>query len=152
VSARRSFASAGRPYLCRLGTLEIQGRQRRNEISNLGTDNIEESPSLKYKRAFFVDWRAGDRLKRELLPKAHFFLDTNRSHAKARGWRLRASGHQDSRESALPRGALLRPRPVGRALDGRGMQPAEGRTESCLVFRLRSRRKQLASWVWRSAN
>jgi len=26
------------------------------------------------------------------------------------------------------------------------MQPAEGRAESCLVFRLRSRRKQLASW------
>jgi mannose-6-phosphate isomerase class I len=60
-----------------LARWEIQGRQRRNEISNFGTDNIEESPSLKYKRAFFVDWRAADRLKRELLPKAHFFLDTN---------------------------------------------------------------------------
>jgi hypothetical protein len=35
-----------------LARWEIQGRQRRNEISNLGTDNIEESPSLKYKRAF----------------------------------------------------------------------------------------------------
>ena len=65
-----------------LARWEIQGRQRRNEISNLGTDNIEESPSLKYKRAFFVDWRAADRLKRELLPKAHFFLDTNRSAPK----------------------------------------------------------------------
>src|SRR6201987_5854428 len=61
---------------------EIQGRQRRNEISNLGTDNFEESPSLKYKRAFFVDWRAADRLKRELLPKAHFLLDTNSSTPK----------------------------------------------------------------------
>src|ERR1700746_1004840 len=60
----------------------IQGRQRRNEISNLGADNIEESPSLKYKRAFFVDWRAADRLKRELLPKADFFLDTNSSTPK----------------------------------------------------------------------
>src|SRR5437667_2623084 len=56
---------------------EIQGRQRRNEISNLGADNIEESPGLKYKRAFFVDWRAADRLKRKLLQKADFFLDTN---------------------------------------------------------------------------
>ncbi len=65
-----------------LARWEIQGRQRRNEISNLGTDNIEESPSLKYKRAFFVDWRAADRLKRELLPKAHFFLDTNSSTPK----------------------------------------------------------------------
>jgi len=65
-----------------LARWEIQGRQRRNEISNLGADNIEESPSLKYKRAFFVDWRAADRLKRELLPKADFFLDTNNSTPK----------------------------------------------------------------------
>jgi len=65
-----------------LARWEIQGRQRRNEISNLGTDNIDESPSLKYKRAFFVDWRAADRLRRELLPKADFFLDTNNSTPK----------------------------------------------------------------------
>jgi mannose-6-phosphate isomerase class I len=65
-----------------LARWEIQGRQRRNEISNLGADNIEESPGLKYKRAFFVDWRAADRIKRELLPKAHFFLDTNSSTPK----------------------------------------------------------------------
>ena len=65
-----------------LARWEIQGRQRRNEIPNLGTDNFEESPSLKYKRAFFVDWRAADRLKRELLPKADFFLDTNSSTPK----------------------------------------------------------------------
>jgi mannose-6-phosphate isomerase class I len=65
-----------------LARWEIQGRQRRNEIPNLGTDNFEESPSLKYKRAFFVDWRAADRLKKELLPKANFFLDTNSSTPK----------------------------------------------------------------------
>jgi len=65
-----------------LARWEIQGRQRRNEVSNLGADNFEESPSLKYKRAFFVDWRAADRLKRELLPKADFFLDTNSSTPK----------------------------------------------------------------------
>jgi mannose-6-phosphate isomerase class I len=56
---------------------ELQGRQRRNEISNFGTDNLDESPSLKYKRAFFVDWRAADRLKKKLLPEIDFFLDTN---------------------------------------------------------------------------
>jgi mannose-6-phosphate isomerase class I len=61
---------------------EIQGRQRRDEIANLGSDNFGESPSLKYKRAFFVDWRAADRLKKQLLPKADFFLDTNRSTPK----------------------------------------------------------------------
>jgi len=56
---------------------EIQKRQRRNEVANFGTDNFNESPSLKYKRAFFVDWRAADRLKRELLPTIDFYLDTN---------------------------------------------------------------------------
>jgi mannose-6-phosphate isomerase class I len=65
-----------------LARWEIQGRQRRNEISNLGADNFEESASLKYKRAFFVDWRAADRLKKELLPKADFFLDTSSSRPK----------------------------------------------------------------------
>lgn len=56
---------------------EIQGRQRRDEIANLGSGNFSESPSLKYKRAFFVDWRAADRLKKKLLPQVDFFLDTN---------------------------------------------------------------------------
>ncbi|HEY2468641.1 MAG TPA: class I mannose-6-phosphate isomerase [Terracidiphilus sp.] len=56
---------------------EIQKRQRRNQISNLGTDNFEERPSLKYKRAFFVDWRAADRIKRSLLEKIDYLLDTN---------------------------------------------------------------------------
>jgi mannose-6-phosphate isomerase class I len=60
-----------------LARWEIQRRQRRNEISNLGTDNLDKSASLKYKRAFFVDWRTADRLKKQLLPKADFFLDTN---------------------------------------------------------------------------
>lgn len=60
-----------------LARWEIQRRQRRNEISNLGTDNLDESSSLKYKRAFFVDWRTSDRLKKQLLPTVDFFLDTN---------------------------------------------------------------------------
>jgi mannose-6-phosphate isomerase class I len=56
---------------------EIQTRQRNNEIANLGSENCEERASLKYKRAFFVDWRAADRLKKRLLPKINFLLDTN---------------------------------------------------------------------------
>jgi mannose-6-phosphate isomerase class I len=56
---------------------EIQRRQRRNESGNLGANNLEELPSLKYKRAFFVDWRAADRLKRELFARIDFLLDTN---------------------------------------------------------------------------
>ena len=61
---------------------EIQGRQRRNEIPNFGSNNSNQSPSLKYKRAFFVDWRAADRLKKQLLAKVDFFLDTNSSQPK----------------------------------------------------------------------
>ncbi len=61
-----------------LARWEIQTRQRNNEIPNLGAENHLERASLKYKRAFFVDWRAADRLKQRLLPRADFVLDTNR--------------------------------------------------------------------------
>ena len=60
-----------------LARWEIQLRQRRGEIANLGSDNFDEKASLKYKRAFFVDWRAADRLKKQVLPRADFLLDTN---------------------------------------------------------------------------
>jgi mannose-6-phosphate isomerase class I len=60
-----------------LARWEIQQRQRRGEIANLGTDNFPEKASLKYKRAYFVDWRAADRLKKQVLPRADFLLDTN---------------------------------------------------------------------------
>lgn len=60
-----------------LARWEIQQRQRRGEIANLGANNFSEKASLKYKRAFFVDWRAADRLKKQVLPRADFLLDTN---------------------------------------------------------------------------
>jgi mannose-6-phosphate isomerase class I len=56
---------------------ELQIRQRRNEIPNLGMTNYEERPSVKYKRAFFLDWRAADRQKQRLIGKIDLFLDTN---------------------------------------------------------------------------
>ncbi len=56
---------------------EIQSRQRRGEVGNLAAENLPENPSRKYKRAFFVDWRAADRLKKKLLPRIDFLLDTN---------------------------------------------------------------------------
>jgi mannose-6-phosphate isomerase class I len=56
---------------------ELTLRQRRGEIGNLGADNLRELPVMKYKRAFFIDWRAADRLKKTLLPKFDFLLDTN---------------------------------------------------------------------------
>jgi mannose-6-phosphate isomerase class I len=51
---------------------------RRDEISNLGVDNRDLKWSLQYKRAFFTDWRVCDRLKRELISRWDFVLDTNR--------------------------------------------------------------------------
>ena len=56
---------------------ELTLRQRRGEIGNLGVDNPQEMTGFKYKRAFFIDWRAADRLKKTLLPKLDFLLDTN---------------------------------------------------------------------------
>jgi mannose-6-phosphate isomerase class I len=56
---------------------EIQLRQRKNEVANLGLENFAERPSLKYKRAYFFDWRAADRLKKKILRRADFVLDTN---------------------------------------------------------------------------
>jgi len=56
---------------------EIQQRQRRNAIGNFGAHNFQENAGRKYKRAFFVDWRAADRLKASLIRRIDFWLDTN---------------------------------------------------------------------------
>jgi mannose-6-phosphate isomerase class I len=56
---------------------EIQRRQRAGTVTNLGLANAGERASLKYKRAFFVDWRAADRLKKRLFDRIDFLLDTN---------------------------------------------------------------------------
>ena len=60
-----------------LARWEIQMRQRRNEVGNLGADNRNDPPYLKYKRAFFVDWRSADRLKVRLFDRIDLLLDTN---------------------------------------------------------------------------
>jgi mannose-6-phosphate isomerase class I len=62
---------------CDMARWEIQLRQRAGEIANLGLDNGAERAALKYKRAYFVDWRVADRLKKPLLPRIDFLLDTN---------------------------------------------------------------------------
>lgn len=57
---------------------EIQQRQRRHEVDNLGLSNREtEDWMLLYKQGFFVDWRVCDRLKKQLFDKWDFVLDTN---------------------------------------------------------------------------
>jgi mannose-6-phosphate isomerase class I len=62
---------------CDMARWEIQQRQRADEVSNLGLRNAQERPQAKYKRAYFVDWRVADRLKKTLISKIDFLLDTN---------------------------------------------------------------------------
>ena len=62
---------------CDMARWELQQRQRSGEITNLGLTNFGDRPSLKYKRAFFVDWRAADRHKKTLLDRIDYLLDTN---------------------------------------------------------------------------
>jgi len=56
---------------------EIQLRQRAGRAGNLGADNLSASASAKYKRAFFLDWRVADRIKRSLFDSIDYLLDTN---------------------------------------------------------------------------
>jgi mannose-6-phosphate isomerase class I len=56
---------------------EIQHRMKRNEVNNLGVSNKEESFSLLYKQAYFVDWRVCDRLKKALVNQIDYVLDSN---------------------------------------------------------------------------
>ena len=59
---------------------EIQLRMRRNEVDNLGICNNKDSFSQQYKHAFFVDWRVCDRLKKQLMNKCDYVLDTNKKN------------------------------------------------------------------------
>ncbi len=58
---------------------EIQLRMRRHEVSNLGANNRGLEVSRMYKRAYFVDWRMADRLKKEVMPRMDYLLDTNKA-------------------------------------------------------------------------
>jgi mannose-6-phosphate isomerase class I len=60
-----------------LARWEIQRRQRRGDMGNLGAPNNDASPGEKYKRAFFIDWRVADYWKKQVLPTADYVLDTN---------------------------------------------------------------------------
>lgn len=87
LAATRGLAIVCGPgaSLCTTGTVlvyadmprwEGQLRQRRNEVPNLGTNNPTLKASLQYKRAFFIDWRVCDKLKRKGFHTWDFYLDT----------------------------------------------------------------------------
>lgn len=56
---------------------EIQQRFRRQQIDGLGVKNRKDAPSLHYKRGYFIDWNVCDELKKRLLSKVDFWLDTH---------------------------------------------------------------------------
>ncbi|AIS58915.1 class I mannose-6-phosphate isomerase [Listeria ivanovii] len=56
---------------------EIQQRMRSGEIGNWNDTNLDEDILRKYKRGFFLDWRAADRLKVELFDKIDYYVDDN---------------------------------------------------------------------------
>ncbi|KGE18744.1 class I mannose-6-phosphate isomerase [Paenibacillus wynnii] len=55
---------------------EAQLRFRSKEFGNWLADNQEEDILRKYKRGYFIEWRAADRLKRKQADRFHFYLDT----------------------------------------------------------------------------
>jgi mannose-6-phosphate isomerase class I len=55
---------------------EGQLRQRRNEVRNLGVDNAGLNAKHQYKRSFFIDWRVGDKLKRQTYGCWDYYLET----------------------------------------------------------------------------
>ncbi|HEV2480343.1 MAG TPA: class I mannose-6-phosphate isomerase [Puia sp.] len=55
---------------------EAQLRFRRNETANLGLTNKTLKASLKYKQAFFVDWRVADKLKKGVMGRWDYVVDT----------------------------------------------------------------------------
>jgi mannose-6-phosphate isomerase class I len=58
---------------------EIQKRQRSGQIGNIAAENHQDSASAKYKRAYFLDWRVADRIKRGQLDRLDYLLDTTNS-------------------------------------------------------------------------
>ena len=56
---------------------EIQLRMRRQEVDNLGVKNRFDEYSHLYKQGFFVDWRACDRHKKELMQQWDYMIDSN---------------------------------------------------------------------------
>jgi mannose-6-phosphate isomerase class I len=56
---------------------EIQLRMRRKQISNIGLTNLSDPFETQYKRGYFLDWRLCDNVKKDLMNKWDFVLDTN---------------------------------------------------------------------------
>lgn len=61
---------------------EIQQRHRAG-APNWRANNSESTQQEKFKRGYFVEWRAADRHKKSLLPRIDYLLDTTRGLSQA---------------------------------------------------------------------
>lgn len=71
------FAKADILIYADMARWEIQMRFRNKTMANYNCDNYGEDTLRMYKRAFFIEWRIADRLKRRLWNSIDFWLDTN---------------------------------------------------------------------------
>lgn len=56
---------------------EIQLRSRRKEVDGLGVSNRDDAPSYHYKRGYFIDWNVCDDLKKKILPRVDYWIDSH---------------------------------------------------------------------------
>lgn len=63
---------------CDLTRWEIQLRYRSGELDNWGVGNFDDDILRKYKRGYFLEWRALDRHKVALFDRIDLYVDTNR--------------------------------------------------------------------------
>lgn len=97
----------GAPYalvLADMARWEIQLRQREG-ATNWRAQNPAEDRLRKYKRGFFVEWRAADRHKRTMFDRVDFVLDANAIGA----------AHADPRPAGMVTGDAFRAAVAGAA-------------------------------------
>lgn len=56
---------------------EIQQRLRRGDIGNIGLKNSQAPFGRKYEISFYNDWQVCNQMKRELIGRCDYFLETN---------------------------------------------------------------------------
>ena len=56
---------------------EILQRFRRNDISNLAVCNEADSFDRQYQWGYFIDWRICDKIKKQVIGSAHYFMEAN---------------------------------------------------------------------------
>ncbi|HVL32611.1 MAG TPA: mannose-6-phosphate isomerase, partial [Actinomycetota bacterium] len=72
----RNIASDGVLVLLDVSRWENTLRMRRGEYRGIARQDDGDLPTERYKRAWFVDWRIGDRWKKRLFNEIDFVIDT----------------------------------------------------------------------------